>query len=277
MTPFESDQTRRAPCAGGRRLDHRYPVGRGVDAGDVRTRQRGVVHNPIRRDVDTVRPAALWGVEHLQIARLRVQPPVHAVLPGEPVDAGPVEDGRIQVDVAARLGKRPLRHRLGRRVHPDDGVLTAVGEPGGAVGVKDHPVRGRVGPQRDQFDLAGLRVEPAEMSAALRGEPHGPIRCGIGPDVVSAETGRQRVFLDRDLGGGRRRSEHENEGDDQAVHRDLQRRRAGWFVVRLDSSVGWAHAGAPDAKQTVEGVLAAKTRTSTGGFQTPVSILDFGF
>src|SRR4051812_21027424 len=60
-------------------------------------------------------------------------------------------------------------------------------------------MRRRAGAERHGVDLAALRIQNAEMTAALRGEIHRPARRGIRPHVVREEPARNRILLDRDL------------------------------------------------------------------------------
>src|SRR6185295_3112780 len=148
-----------------RRLDHRGFAAAKIDAGDVRTGERGVVHVAVGRDVNAVRAATARRLEHFHLAVARVEPAVDAALAGKPVHALLVEDRRVEVGVAAVRGQRPALHGAGLRIDAHDRVLPAVGEEGRAVGAGDHAVRRGAGAELDELDLAALGVEDAEVAA----------------------------------------------------------------------------------------------------------------
>src|SRR5581483_11693215 len=96
---------------------------------------------------------------------------VDAVLPGEPQHALAVEGRGVEVGVGEILGQRIELDRLGGRVDAGDGVLSAVGDPGGAVGADADAVRRRLLAERELPGLPALRIEHADRALRLRGVP----------------------------------------------------------------------------------------------------------
>ena len=81
---------------------------------------------------------------------------------------------------------------MGDRVHAHNGVEPAVGDPRAAIGRDDHAVR-RGAPARggegNEVDRFGDRIEPAEMTGGLSGEPDTGFRVVAGAgDVVRVRT-----------------------------------------------------------------------------------------
>jgi hypothetical protein len=167
--------------------------------------------------VDAVGPAALRGFEHFHLAEARVEPAVDAALAGKPVHALSVEDRGVEVGVAAALGQRPHLDCASLRIDAHDRVLSAVGKPRRAVGAGDHAVRRGAAAERHELDLAALRIENAEVAAALRRDPDRAARRRVRPDVVHAMAPGHRVFLDRHL----RQRRHCHQPQQQDVLHDL--------------------------------------------------------
>src|SRR4029453_16962468 len=103
------------------------------------------------------------------------QPAVEARLACEPERFPSVEDGRVQVGVAAR--RQGERSDIpGRGVDSHDGVEPAVGDPEPTVGTDDDAVRSRARAQLDLVDRSGGRFETAQLPGTLGRVPAGPIR-----------------------------------------------------------------------------------------------------
>src|SRR6185369_877 len=107
-----------------------------------------------------------------------------AALAGEPEVTVAVERRGVEVRVRRPLRKRKRADLPIGPADANDCVLTAVGEPGSMVGTWDDAVRRRVAAERDELRVTGLRIEPAEMAAALRAEPDAAV--GRRRDVVDA-------------------------------------------------------------------------------------------
>ena len=164
-----------------------------VDARDERPRERAPPDVARRRHADAVGPAAARRVLHRDLAGGRHHLADHARLAGVPEVAVAIERRGVEVGVRRALGQTEHAHLAPRPADADDGVLATVGEPGRPVRALDHPVRRRSGAECDELRAAGLRVEPAEVAAALRAEPHaaiggrrhvvdaGALRCAQGP------------------------------------------------------------------------------------------------
>ena len=89
---------------------------------------------------------------------------------------------RLAFGAAAGSGKAP--HGAVRPADAHDRVLAAVGDPRRAVRALDDAVRRGAAAERHQLDARALRVEPAEVAAALRREPDAAV--GRRRDVVDA-------------------------------------------------------------------------------------------
>ena len=126
----------------------------------------------------------------------RFEPPIEAALPREPQPAGAIEYGRVQVRVGRRRGKREEPHRARTRVHADDRVEPAVGDPRRAVGADDDAVGCRSGAERRMPRPAGAGIEPAELAARLRRVPDAAVAGGC--DVVRVRARRNGVLAQRD-------------------------------------------------------------------------------
>ena len=165
----------RADAGLGRRHHHRVAA-HGVDLGDVIAGERGVPDLAVRRGGDAVGAGAFRRFPGLDLAGRRIDAAIDAVLPGEPEDALAVEGRGVEVGVREIRRQREQLHRLGRRIDARDGVLPALGDPGGAVGPDDHAMRRSTRPERNLRHLAGLRIEDAERALALRGVPDRAVR-----------------------------------------------------------------------------------------------------
>src|SRR5262245_47246490 len=86
--------------------------------------------------------ASATGVIYLHIACHRIEPAINAVLSREPDAALTVESRGIEIGIRHALdGQRPYLDRLCRGIDPHNGILAAVGEPGGAIRPHDDTVR----------------------------------------------------------------------------------------------------------------------------------------
>ena len=78
-------------------------------------------------------------------------------------------------------------------VYTDDGIQTAISDPGCAICPNDNAMRLRASPQRDHAVFACARVKQPQFAAALRSPPDGAI--GIGRYIVGIFAGRDVILL----------------------------------------------------------------------------------
>ncbi len=112
---------------------------------------------------------------------------VDAGLAGEPQRAARVEHRRVEIGGRVVGGKREPPHLPRRRVHADDRVQPAVGDPWSAVRTDDHAVRRRIVPELHFVDPAVFGIEVAELARVLRGVPDRAV--GRDGDIVRVRPG----------------------------------------------------------------------------------------
>ena len=162
--------------AGLRRRHHQCIAAHGVDLDDVIAGERGVPDIAARRGGDAVRSDALRRLEGVDLAGRRIDAAIDAVLPGEPEDALAIEGRGVEIGVGKIRLERGQLHRPVGGIHWRDRVLSALGDPGGAIGPDDHTMWRRARPERNLRHLAGLRIEDADRALALRGVPDRAVR-----------------------------------------------------------------------------------------------------
>src|SRR5690606_24721908 len=167
-----------------RRLDDLRIAGVAIDARDERSRERAPPDLALRRRADAVGPATARRAPHPRFTRARIDAADEAALPGEPQRAVRIEGGGVEIRVGRAFGQREHAHFAPGPADANDRVPAAVGQPRGAIGSLDHAVRRRSLAERDELGATGLRVEAAEVAAAVRGEPDAAV--GRGRDVVDA-------------------------------------------------------------------------------------------
>ena len=187
--------------------------------------QRGVPDAAVRSGGDAIGAATERRRPDLDLPGGRVEAAVEAVLPGKPEAPLRIEHGGIQVGPgrAGRQGKDLDGEAAA--IDPDDGVESAVGDPGRPLAIDDYPMRSRARAQRHLFGHPALRVEAAQCALALRGVPDPTIR-GRG-HVMRAGARRQRVVLhlrglDRAGAGAEQQDQAEGDG---TVHGRLPKQR----------------------------------------------------
>jgi hypothetical protein len=136
---------------------------------------------------------------------------MHARLPGEPEHPALVEHRRVEIGIR-KVRRQPINlHLAGDRIDAGDGVLSALGQPGGVVGPDNNAMRRRARPERHMLGLAGRRIEYAEHPEMLARIPDLAVRrrrhvVRIGPrgKLVEAHGGRLRRGREgeRQCGGG---------------------------------------------------------------------------
>jgi hypothetical protein len=99
---------------------------------------------------------------------------------------------RIEFDLAASL------------IDARDGVLAAVGHPGGAVATDDDAVRRRAAAERNLVELAACGIEASEKALGLAGEPDRAV--GRRRDIMRIGAARELIVGDL-RGPGRRMRE----------------------------------------------------------------------
>src|SRR5690606_18257072 len=139
-----------------------------IDTGDIAAGKRGEPDLAVGRRRDAIGTAAAWRLEYPHLLGARIEAAVDAVLAGEPQRAVAAEGGGVEVAVADRLGKRPDRQLAAGGIEANDGVLAAVGDPGGAVGPLDDAVRPRPLTERHLAHLAAGRVQDSQRALVLR-------------------------------------------------------------------------------------------------------------
>src|SRR6266511_5165987 len=164
--------------AAGRRAQNRRLSRADVDPTHVAPRERRVVDGAAGRGRDPVRARAPRRVERPYPPDLRIEPPVHAALAGEPEDALSVEGRRVEIRERASTREREAPDAQRSRVDADDGVQAAVRDPRSAVGPDDHAVRRRTVAEMCLPGASGVRVEPAEVTRALRRVPYSAVALG---------------------------------------------------------------------------------------------------
>ena len=161
---------------------------------------------------DAVGSSTAGSIEDVDPPGSRVEASVDAVLAGEPEDAAPVEGGRVEVGVATPLREGMYRGLLRGRIHADDRVPSAVGDPRGPVRADDHAVGARSRAQGDVARRPRGGIEPAQRSGVLGRIPDASVRRGS--DVVRMGARRDAVLPDRGL-FRRRRHRSGGQGQDE--------------------------------------------------------------
>src|SRR6185369_10452907 len=178
-----------------------------VDLRDERPCQRAPPDVTGGRRADPVRAASPRGFLDADLAGLDRQLAHVAALAGEPQVAVAVECGRVEVRVGGAARHREYLHLSVGPADPHDRVLAAIGDPRSLVRSLDYPVRARARAERDQFGVAGLRIEPAQVAARLGREPDAAVRSRREVMNAGAARGAQRPRLHlAGLGEGGRRS-----------------------------------------------------------------------
>src|SRR5262249_42374438 len=158
----------------GRRLINSRRAVLQIDIGEITTGQR---HEP---DIAfgcagyPIGPGPLGCVPDLHVACRRVEPAVlDAVLFREPDATLAVESGGVEVSVEHTRGRqRAFLDLLRRRIDAHNGVLAAVGEPGGPIRPDDDTVRRGTLAECNSLDLAGGWVQSAGNAEVLARAPN---------------------------------------------------------------------------------------------------------
>ena len=131
--------------------------------------------------------------------------------------------------------------------------MAALGHPRRAVGSDDHAVRGRARAERDEIDLAGRRIEPAELAVALGRVPDDAVAAD-GDVVREAASGGQGIGLHGDFRPRRwgRPGEDDEEREQCTAH--------GHLLLDSAESRQWVHTPlthSPSGRRHSQGVPGA--------------------
>ena len=110
----------------------------------------------------------------------------------------------VEVGVGLLFGQAEQRHLVITGIDAGDRILSALGDPGRAVGADDDAVRGGALAEIDQLVRAVARIEPAQRAVALAAEPDRAV--GRRRDVARAHAGGDRIIFDPErafLGAGK--------------------------------------------------------------------------
>ncbi|HIN06165.1 MAG TPA: hypothetical protein EYM65_08025 [Dehalococcoidia bacterium] len=81
-----------------------------INASNVAPGQRGIIYISIGAGHNSVRAAAMWGIEDLHLASAWVQPAIDTILPSKPKHTIMVKGGGVQVGIWALQWQREYIH-----------------------------------------------------------------------------------------------------------------------------------------------------------------------